>query len=87
MLPPHQRTAPCWERFVLFWFRQAKLFFADAVIAVVLQHLLDQILGDIHKGMFVVDTDLADCITGDVGMKGNCANDIIRADAVQLTFV
>ena len=82
MLPPHQKTAPCWERFVLFCFRQAELFFADAVIAIVLQHLLDQILGDIHEGMLILDPDLADCIPGDVGMEGNRANDVIRADAV-----
>ena len=82
MLPPHQKTAPFRKRFVLFCFRQAELFFADAVIAVVLQHLLDQILRDIHKGMFILDPDLANCITWDVGMEGNRANDVIRADAV-----
>ena len=82
MLPPYQKTAPCRERLVLFWFRQAELFLADAVIAVLLQHLIDQILRDIHKGMFVLDPDLANGITRDVGVEGNRADDVIRADAV-----
>jgi hypothetical protein len=50
-------------------FRQAELFFADAVIAVVLQHLLNQISGISTNVCLSLDADLADRMARNVSVN------------------
>ena len=53
---------------LLFGFYNGEFFFSYFVIAAVFEHLIDGIGWDIHKGDFFLDADLADGVTGDVGV-------------------
>src|SRR5258706_6295759 len=58
----------------------------DAIIPGFRKHLGNVLFGHIHKSMLVMDVDLPDRVTGDLGEESNRADDFIRADAVHLAL-
>src|SRR5262249_49129264 len=47
-----------------------------------IEHAVDDLLRHLDEGKCVVDVDLADALTGDVGLVGDGADDIGRAHAL-----
>lgn len=65
----------------------AELVFSNAVVAAVLEHLIHHVFWNINKRNLLFDADLADNVSGDVGMEGDLPHNVIRADVMCLAFV
>ena len=73
--------------FFLFCFRQRDFIFSNTVIAILFQHLLHRIFGDVYERELLIDADLANGVARDIRMERDRTDHITRADAVQLAFV